>query len=759
MDLRIFLHITFESGCALFCIIAAFYLRLYRSYSPKVAKTLTGGLLTNAVINLADMLAYFYRGNTTHTGYVMVRISNFVVFAGMFVLLAFGNALLDNVLEKSGGGKERKLRNAGFAICGAGIALLILSRLFGFMYSFDAQNCYYRGKAYVLLPLTAVAAIILMLIRTVRERGSLRGSEFRVFVCFWLFPIAGAVMQFFFYGISLSNIANTISLIIMLWVFMGNAINAISIRETFALNGESIEGISEALDSFLEGTGTEKQNRIRIRFTIEDALLRLRKKAGEAGKVKLTAGIKFGKPSIKLEHQGDAFNPFIKTGSEYDDWGGQMLSSAGLSPTYSYSHGTNVMKIALGRMTINPVLIILMSILFGLIIGNVAGVALRAGDSTFVTQGLLMPVYDLWNNILFSVSAPAMIIIVMSTMLDTREVSEQGGSTGLITGRYFAVSILVGVITFAGAVIYRNNIFTSDNVTKETIADLIRKLFSVVPKNVIDPFRDFNTAQLILMGIILAYAVMALGHQAAGVSSLIHELNLISTQLAQWIAGLMPLFTIFLTAQMVLEHNGGLLLGMFRVLPFAIIVSILVMIPTLIYVSARMHVRPWTLAKKLWPSFLLTLKTGQVADSYALAEKCCHRDLGMQKLFTQRVLPLGLVLYMPVSVIGMLSFVTYAAVKCGIVITPIWMISTIVFALILLIAAPPIPGVDLLSYVVILEQLGIDNKYIIAALIFDIIFNMFASAANQMMLQLDMLLQADHVGMLDHDKLTAETAE
>ena len=55
--------------------------------------------------------------------------------------------------------------------------------------------------------------------------------------------------------------------------------------------------------------------------------------------VKLTAGVKFGKPSIRIDHEGEAFNPFRKTGVADTDWTSRMLSSAGLSPTYSYSHG------------------------------------------------------------------------------------------------------------------------------------------------------------------------------------------------------------------------------------------------------------------------------------------------------------------------------------------------------------------------------------------------------------------------------------
>ena len=759
MDLVTFTHILLESGFALFCVLAAIYIQRYDVVLHRIRRVITAGLLINAVINIADSLAYFYHGDVSRAGYIMVRLSNFVVFAGMFVLLAAGCMLLDTVLEERGGGEDKRLRNIVYGMCAAGILLLVVSRLFGFLYGFDEGNVYHRKGGFVLIVLLAVAAIALLIVRTVRERSTFNRNEYISFLCLWLLPALGSVSQLLFYGISLSNLANSIALLLILGVFVKDAIAGMSIRKSFILTAESIESISEEIETFLEKVSTERQNRIRIRFTIEEALINIWEHFGELSMVRVIAGVKFGKPTIRIDHEGEAFNPFSKTGATRDDWSSGLLASAGISPTYSYTHGNNTIKIGLGRMHINPVVTVLIAILFGIIVGNVALIALSPADGLFVAENLLVPIYDLWNNMLYSMAAPAMLIIVMSTMLDTRDVSEQGGNAGLITGRYFGISLLVGLVTLAAAVLMQGHAFNSDNFDRNLVADLLRKLFSIIPANLLDPFIDFNSAQLIMLGMVIAYAIMAVGQPASGIASLIHQLNMISTQLAQWIAELMPLFTIFLTAQLMLEHNAGLLLGLLIILPFALVISIICIAVNLLYVSRKMQVSPGLLLRKLWPSFMLTLRTGMVADSYALAENCCRKDLGIQKIFTQRVLSLGLILYMPASIIGMISFILYAAVRSNIVITPVWMLTAIIFSLILLVAAPPIPGINLLSYVVIIGQLGIGKEYVIAAMIFDILFNLFASAANQMMLQMDLILQADRVGLLNRKKLAAWPAE
>ena len=555
-------------------------------------------------------------------------------------------------------------------------------------------------------------------------------------------------------AVSILIIIGSIVFLIVLGINVHKSLEEISVRKSFILSGESIESISEEIDRFLDVIGTEKQNRIRIRFTVEDALIRVWKKLGDPSMVKVTAGTRFNRPGIKIEYEGDSFNPFSKTKNPMDDWSGGLLASAGLSPDYSYTHGTNMIRIPLARLSINPIITGLLAILFGIVSGAVALQLLSPADAQFVTKDLLVPVYDLWNNILFCVSAPAMFVIVMSTMLDTREVSEQGGNSTRILRRFFRTMLILGLITIAAVAPLRAGSFSIGELNRYKVAEIIQDLFNIIPENLMEPFKNFDTAQLILMGVIFAYAVMAIGDKADGIASIIRQLNMISTQLAQWIAQIMPVFTVFLSARLVLERNGLLLIGLARVIPFALIMSLLCMAVFILYTCRRMNVDPAVLVRKLKPSFMETLKTGQVAETYAMAEQCCRKQLGIQKIFTQRIFPMGTVLYMPVSMIGMIAFVLYASINSGGMITPIWIIKAIVFALILLVAAPPIPGVNLLSYVVIIGQLGIGKEYIIAAMIFDIIFNMFASAANQTLLQTDLILQADRMSLINRDTLS-----
>lgn len=89
-------------------------------------------------------------------------------------------------------------------------------------------------------------------------------------------------------------------------------------------------------------------------------------------------------------------------------------------------------------------------------------------------------------------------------------------------------------------------------------------------------------------------------------------------------------------------------------------------------------------------------------------------------------------------------------------VTIVWFIVAMVLAVVLFVATPPVPGANLLAYIAIFAQLGIASQTLIDAMVFDIVFGIFAAAANLSMLQLDLVIQSGFIGLLDKDRLKKE---
>ena len=77
---------------SLFCLIAAFGMFLSDNYDREKRRNLFCMQLFTAILLGADALAYGFRGHPGQTGWWMVNISNFLVFAISNVVLMFFHA-------------------------------------------------------------------------------------------------------------------------------------------------------------------------------------------------------------------------------------------------------------------------------------------------------------------------------------------------------------------------------------------------------------------------------------------------------------------------------------------------------------------------------------------------------------------------------------------------------------------------------------------------------------------------------------------
>ena len=153
-----------------------------------------------------DRLAYIYAGNPDSTGYIMVRLSNFMVFfltsTTVFVLNFY---LIDLLLNE---GKldriPRRLIFTGFA-SSIGMMLAIIAAFTDFYYYFDAQNNYHRGKGFLISYLIPVICPVVQYTAIVKNRKKISKFIFIAVALYIFLPIITGIIQVFTYGISIVN--------------------------------------------------------------------------------------------------------------------------------------------------------------------------------------------------------------------------------------------------------------------------------------------------------------------------------------------------------------------------------------------------------------------------------------------------------------------------------------------------------------------------------------------------------------------------
>lgn len=172
------------------------------------------------VLLLSDALAYLYRGNSSGTGYYMVRLSNFLVFACNFSVSFFFCFYVCEFIKQSRlslslllhpkasvrGGIPVQLFIV-FFLCLAGIGSIVFSQFTDLFYYFDENNLYHRSTFYPLGIILGILPGLITLTMFLQNRKKFAVNAFVSLLLYFVFPLIGVVLILMRYGFPWINAA------------------------------------------------------------------------------------------------------------------------------------------------------------------------------------------------------------------------------------------------------------------------------------------------------------------------------------------------------------------------------------------------------------------------------------------------------------------------------------------------------------------------------------------------------------------------
>ena len=524
----------------------------------------------------------------------------------------------------------------------------------------------------------------------------------------------------------------------------------------FSLNAEGIDGASEWLVEGLEKGGAEKADRLRMRLLFEEALLNMASHFGEDAQALAVLERRQGRYRLRLVMQGDRFNPLKPQTEEEDGMPASLFSVIDLHVQYSYSRGTNVVRMSVPHATMNPVLKIAIAILIGALVGVLGNIVIPDAAQEAFSEAVLSPVADMWVRLLQAISGPVIFLTALMATFDTKRIADLGGSRISVLVRYFVISAVV----VAFALLCSRSFFPLDIATTEASGSILSNaldgILQIVPGNLIEPFAQANTLQLLLVAIATGYLLATVESQVSGLKALVGQLNVLGLTVARQVCAFVPFFVGLLLCLKMWTHDTALLGAIWVPLVVSTGISVAVLAIALLVTSARFHVNPLLLMRKLKGPFVDALKRGTL-DFSAVDDLAgsCKRLLGVDAGFARAALPQGLFLYMPTSGVGICVFVLFAAQVQQLAIDQMWFAAMAALSVVLAVATPPVTGANLLSFVMAFSYLGISNEAYLDVMVFDIVFGVLCIAFDQAMLQIDVIHQAGRMGFLNEEALRA----
>ena len=526
-------------------------------------------------------------------------------------------------------------------------------------------------------------------------------------------------------------------------------------QKEFILSNEAVDEVSEQVASFLESLNTERKNLLQIKLLVEDLLLDWQEFYSADAPFTLKMGKHMGRPYIQMDIMGVSYNPLNKECEDYGSYRNRLMANMGLAPMYSFMLGRNRLTFKLKKPKMHPLLSLALAIVCGLLVGWI-GLMLPDAVRNTILDFALIPIYDTFFNILGTIAGPLVFLSVAWGIYGIGDTATFGriGKRMIIHFIGMVYSLTTICILFALPVFDLSWAKQGGSVSQ--LGSIFHMILGFFPTDIVTPFQDGNSLQIIFLGTAMGLALLVLGSQTELVAQAIEQINYILQFLMELISNLVPWFIFIVLVQLMWSGTLDVVVSAWKPMAVLVLLSVLLAAILVLLAALRTGTNPVLLVKKGLPTLIIAMTTASSVASFGSCVSTCEQKLGVRSNITNFGVPLGIVLFPPATAMCFILICVHSAEVYAVEVSATWIVVAIFTGVILAIAAPPIPGGTLTCYTIMFMQLGLPESGLVAALALDVLCDFVATGFNMFCLQMELLIQSRNTGMLNANVLHKE---
>lgn len=205
MPLLSIIQMNIEIMLAILCVLIWVLTAVWSKDNKQPFRFIWGMDLLAVGMLVTDILAIYYRGNMTVTGYYMVRAANFLNFLFIYAITLYFGFFIELIFENPSQGKKRIFTAKILAMIP--LVMNVVNLFVPLAYDFDEQNRYFRKTGWYINTILVLFAIFLLATVVVQLRNEVESGVFWLILLYDLMPLLASIVQIFIYGISITNIA------------------------------------------------------------------------------------------------------------------------------------------------------------------------------------------------------------------------------------------------------------------------------------------------------------------------------------------------------------------------------------------------------------------------------------------------------------------------------------------------------------------------------------------------------------------------
>ena len=491
---------------------------------------------------------------------------------------------------------------------------------------------------------------------------------------------------------------------------MGNATQKKnSLKNTYHLSNADIQAVCGAVSTFLEAHGTAKKETLKVALTLEEALLAYQERLSEDTAVTLKAFAALGTIRAVVTVEGTRLDPFkTEEQSERSIMGTLMAGENAAHASWRYKDPVNeIVFTARRERKLSSLAKICIGFLFGVILGG-ALLLLPEGTAQTVAAGYIMPVAGAYTGLLCVMAAPMCFFAIVLGIVGVGDLSSFGDMAKKMAGCLAILSVLIALLAMLSAstqLLFGDSAFQTSGMSK-----LFEILLSFVPTNILSPMLNFNSVQIILVGVMFGASLLAMGQKADNAVELLDTLNSAAvTCNVVYLNRFIPCYVALTVMGIIGSRQFSVGPGFLRLAADVLISELLILSFSAAAVCIRLRIPLRILMKKTSPPFMVALSSASVGAAF-VENINSLLALGVESGYAALGYNVGSVIFRPGECAILMASSLYMAHVFNVEVSLFWLMTAFALSYILSIATPPIPGGTAVSLAILFSQLSFPDR-------------------------------------------------
>lgn len=394
--------------------------------------------------------------------------------------------------------------------------------------------------------------------------------------------------------------------------------------KNYSLTPENVDIISDVVNQHMVSLRMPQRGVIRGRLTVESVLLNWLSSAPEGTEISLKFGKQFLRPYVRLYFEGIKVNPLENEDEEEGEYYKQIMANAGLVVDYRYRNGYNVVDIKLPMVGMGSGQMVFIS--------AVASLATAAWISSFgpefvnlVSKEMITPLFNSVVNLLGGIAAFMVFFNVANGILRMGDVDNLNTSGTKVLNFVIGRNVLAVMLSSLIGAFCFNVVDSKTDFGYDAIRNVFVTMAGIVPNNLVQPFIDANTTQIIFLAIVSGILLLVLGRRLKVVYDFISELEVFFSSGTVYFCNLIPLMIYLALINVLLEGNFGKIFLVTKILLVLAVSGIIFVVIDTLWAARKYKDGMFAYLKLVAPVVMKGLSTGNAPACGELWDKTCAK--------------------------------------------------------------------------------------------------------------------------------------